>query len=72
MADAPHSPLTDLPLIGWMTQNKRAALILVLVALAVVALISAVVSFGPVALGLTALTCVPVMFCILIAITQGK
>ena len=43
-----------------------------IIALVVVALALAVKTWGLVALGLTALACVPVMFAVLLLITVGK
>ncbi|MGI3163155.1 hypothetical protein [Pseudooceanicola sp. 200-1SW] len=73
-AAGPRRPYHLLPVLGWIIRDLErdfrgnigyAALI------AVTALILAMKTWGLVALGLTALACVPVMFVILILLTQG-
>ena len=69
------SPLYDLPIFGWIARqiaedtDARIWAVLVLVVLLVAA---AVATWGVVALGLIALSLVPVIYAVLLLLTVGK
>lgn len=69
------SPLFRLPLLGWIARDLTRDFhgnIWYAVMIFVTLLVLAVKTWGLVALGLTALALVPIMFTVLILITVGK
>ncbi|MGI3168716.1 hypothetical protein ACRARG_06170 [Pseudooceanicola sp. C21-150M6] len=71
----PTSALFHIPVLGWIARDLARDFhgnIWYAVTIAVAALVFAVKTWGLVALGLTALSLVPMIFALLIAITLGK
>ena len=60
------------PATALATESRTAAFVIPIVALLIVALIAAVMTWGVVALTLAAVAATPVIFTVLILITQGK
>ncbi|GGW23101.1 hypothetical protein GCM10011452_07490 [Gemmobacter lanyuensis] len=73
LAPAAPTGLARLPLIGFIARDieRDINVIFYLITIFVTLVTLAVMQWGVVALAMTALTAVPVMFIILIAITQG-
>ena len=73
MTAAPSISLARLPLLGFIARDigRDVNVIFYLLTIFVTLVVLAVKAWGVVALAMTALAFVPVMFCILIAITRG-
>lgn len=73
MATLPTPALTRLPLLGFIARDisRDINVIFYLLTIFVTLVVLAVKIWGVVALAMTALAFVPVMFCLLIAITRG-